>query len=160
MLPHFAGLFLVHLTGHVYEPLINSLLQLFLSALDLIDLRDRVSVSTILGEILGEINLGVVSLIVLLKILLREEEFGTVLALHDALLLFGRQTHQVLIGAQGLLFDFEFLLHGFQILHLRFELGFKILGLRVPLTALGVQYLVHALEVVLGVQQVLNGELR
>jgi hypothetical protein len=32
--------------------------------------------------------------------------------------------------------------------------------LRVPLTALGVQYLVHALEVVLGVQQVLNGELR
>jgi hypothetical protein len=83
-----------------------------------------------------------------------------VLALHDALLLFGRKTHQVLIGTQGLLFDFELLLHGFQILHLRFELGLKIVGLRVPLAALGVQYLVYTLEVVLGVQQVLNGELR
>ena len=109
------------------------------------------SVSAIFGEILGEINLGVVPLVVFLKVLLREEEFGAVLALHDALLLFGWQSHQVLIGPQGLLFDFELLFHGFQILHLRFELGFKILGLRVPLAALGVQYLVHALEVVLGV---------
>ncbi len=107
--------------------------------------------TAIFGEILGEINLRVVSLIVFLKVLLREEEFGTVLALHNALLLFGWQTHQVFIGSQGLLFDLKFLLHGFQIVHLRLELGFKILGLRIPLAALGVEYLVHTLEVVLSV---------
>ena len=91
------------------------------------------------------------SLVVFLQVLLREEEFGTVFALHNALFLLGWQTHQVLVGPQGLLFDFELLLHGLKVLHLRFELGFKVLGLRVPLTALGVQYLIHTLEVVLGV---------
>ena len=89
MLSRFTSLLLVHLTGHIYESLIHSLLELFLSALDLIDLRGSIVVSTILGEILGEIYLGVVSLIVFLKVLLRKEEFGTVFALHDALLLFG-----------------------------------------------------------------------
>jgi hypothetical protein len=38
LLPHLAGLLLVHLPGHVYESLINSLLQLFLSPLNLVDL--------------------------------------------------------------------------------------------------------------------------
>lgn len=148
MLPHLAGLLLIHLAGHIYEPLINSLLELLLPPLDLVDLGDS---AAILGKILGEIDLGVVSLVVFLEVLLREEEFGTVLALHNALLLFGRQTHQVFVGPQSLLFDLELLFHCFQVLHLSFELGFKVLGLRVPLAALGVQYLVHTLEVVLSV---------
>lgn len=90
MLPHLAGLLLIHLAGHIYEPLINSLLELLLPPLDLVDLGDS---AAILGKILGEIDLGVVSLVVFLEVLLREEEFGTVLALHNALLLFSRQTH-------------------------------------------------------------------
>lgn len=95
--------------------------------------------------------------VVLLQVLLGHEEFGAVLALDDVLLLLRWQSKQVLIGPQGLLLYLELLFHGFELFHLGFKLVFQLFGLCVPLATLGIQNLVHALEIVLGVQQILNG---
>ena len=56
-------------------------------------------------EFLEEIRSWVVPLVVLLQVILREEELGTVSALDDVLLLVGWQAEQVLIGAQSFLLD-------------------------------------------------------
>jgi hypothetical protein len=111
-------------------------------------------------EVLLEVDLRVMSLVMLLQVLLRQEEFGAVLALNHVLLLLRRESEEVFISTESLLLDLELLLHGFQLLHLGFHLVFQFFGLSMPLAALGIQYLVHALKIVLSVQKVLNGELR
>ena len=61
-------------------------------------------------ELFEEICLRMMSLIMLLQVLFREEELGTVTALDHVLLLFNWESHEVLVGAEGLLLNLEFFL--------------------------------------------------
>ncbi len=81
-------------------------------------------IGMILIELSEEICLRMMPLIVLLQIALRQEELRAVTALDHILLLFRWQPHQVLIGAEGLLLEFEFLLQSFQFFMLEFKLSF------------------------------------
>lgn len=66
-------------------------------------------------EVTVEVYLRVVTMVVLPQVLLALEELSTVSALDHFLFLINRQFHQVFIGAQGLLLDFELFAHHFQL---------------------------------------------
>jgi hypothetical protein len=53
----------------------------------------------VLIELFEEIRLRMMPLVVLLEIGLRKEEFGTVATFDHILLLFRRQSHQILVSA-------------------------------------------------------------
>ena len=91
MLPDLAGLILIDLPGHLNESLIHRVLQLLLPALDLFYVL-AVVVNWGVLEVFVEVDLRVMSLVMLLQVLLRQEEFGAVLAFHHVLLLLGRES--------------------------------------------------------------------
>ncbi len=88
-----------------------------------------------------------------------QEEFRTVVTLDHVLLLFRRQTHQVLVCAESFLFNLEFFLHGFNFFMFSTYPPLELPGLIVPLPSLHIEHLVNTLKIILCVQQVLDSEL-
>lgn len=113
-------------------------------------------------EVLLEVDRRVLALVVPFYIGQVHEEFGALVAFErrlDALLL-GGKLEQVLVGSEGLLLDAEFLAEG-GVLDLAGTDGLLHLeGLLVRTLVVEVEALSDRLQVVLRVDQILNGELR
>ena len=94
--------------------------------------------------------------VVLFYVVVRNEEFGALVALKEVRLLLGRQFEQVLVGGERLLFDFKFLLQRLVFLCVKLDLVPDFEGVLVRLFIVEVKGLRKGFEVVLSVDKILN----